>query len=121
MCPWVQWLGTSSGAPSNTRNISSILLRTGRSAYLVDAGEGTARQLMLANVDPADVKRCAARLGLGSVGGAARPALPSGAAWRLTQGACRPMRAVRPKRGSVSRLPSIVACPRRQPRGRSLV
>lgn len=53
-----QWLGTSSGAPSNQRNISSILLRTRADTFMVDAGEGTVRQLMAANINPASIRRC---------------------------------------------------------------
>ena len=52
--------GTSSGAPSSTRNVSSILLRTADGACLVDAGEGTCRQLAAAGV-PADHLRWCAR------------------------------------------------------------
>ena len=57
LCAPAQWLGTSSGAPSSTRNVSSILLRSGRDSFMVDAGEGTARQLMRANLDASTVRR----------------------------------------------------------------
>ena len=50
--------GTSSGAPSSTRNVSSILLRTADGACLVDAGEGTCRQLAAAGVPADDVRWC---------------------------------------------------------------
>ena len=46
----VTWLGTSSGAPTPGRNVSSIALRTAGAAALVDAGEGTAVQLAAAAI-----------------------------------------------------------------------
>ncbi len=55
--------GTSSGAPSSTRNVSSILLRTADGACLVDAGEGTCRQLAAAGVPADHVRWCAATQG----------------------------------------------------------
>jgi len=41
----VTWLGTSSGAPTKSRNVSSVAVRAPRRAVLVDAGEGSAKQL----------------------------------------------------------------------------
>ena len=41
----VTWLGTSSGAPTKSRNVSSVAVRGRRRAVLVDAGEGSAKQL----------------------------------------------------------------------------
>ena len=38
------WLGTSSGAPTPQRNVSSIAYRLPEGTFLVDAGEGTCRQ-----------------------------------------------------------------------------
>ena len=52
----VTWLGTSSGNPSLRRNVSCIALTLGRSVYLVDCGEGTSRQVLRANLDPACIK-----------------------------------------------------------------
>jgi len=40
----VTWLGTSSGAPTPGRNVSSIAYRTPAGTLLVDCGEGTCRQ-----------------------------------------------------------------------------
>lgn len=52
----VQWLGTSSGAPTSRRNVSSIAVRYGEGrVFLVDAGEGTRNQLRTAGLDPASV------------------------------------------------------------------
>ncbi len=41
----VTWLGTSSGAPTLKRNVSCISLRLPQSTFLVDAGEGSCRQV----------------------------------------------------------------------------
>lgn len=49
------WLGTSSGAPTNRRNVSSIALRTPAHTCLVDCGEGTLRQMQAGCIDPARV------------------------------------------------------------------
>lgn len=49
----VQWLGTSSGAPTQQRNVSSILLLQRRRVLMVDCGEGTVNQLATAGVDAA--------------------------------------------------------------------
>ena len=38
----VTWLGTSSGAPTKSRHVSSVAVRAPRRAVLVDAGEGSA-------------------------------------------------------------------------------
>ena len=54
----VQWLGTSSGAPTAQRNVSSILLLQRRRVLMVDCGEGTVNQLAIANVDPVLVQGC---------------------------------------------------------------
>ena len=42
------WLGTSSGAPTPQRNVSSIAYRLPEGTFLVDAGEGTCRQARMA-------------------------------------------------------------------------
>jgi hypothetical protein len=52
----VQWLGTSSGAPTAQRNVSSILLLQRRRVLMVDCGEGTINQLATAGIDPILVK-----------------------------------------------------------------
>ncbi len=49
----VQWLGTSSGAPTSRRNVSCIALRHLDRIYLVDCGEGTRNQLRAAGLNPA--------------------------------------------------------------------
>ena len=43
----VTWLGTSSGAPTLKRNVSCIAVRLPSSTFLVDAGEGSCRQVLL--------------------------------------------------------------------------
>lgn len=48
----VQWLGTSSGAPTAQRNVSSILLLQQHRVLMVDCGEGTINQLATAGIDP---------------------------------------------------------------------
>lgn len=47
----VQWLGTSSGAPTQQRNVSSILLLQRSRVLMVDCGEGTVNQLATAGLD----------------------------------------------------------------------
>lgn len=50
----VTWLGTSSGAPTSRRNVSSIAVRYGNDRiFLVDCGEGTRNQMRLAGINPA--------------------------------------------------------------------
>ena len=51
----VTWLGTSSGNPSLRRNVSCIALTLGQSTFLVDCGEGTSRQVLRTNIDPASI------------------------------------------------------------------
>ena len=53
----VTWLGTSSGAPTHRRNVSSIALRTPKATFLVDCGEGTIHQMQAASIDPARIAR----------------------------------------------------------------
>jgi hypothetical protein len=55
----VQWLGTSSGAPTQHRNVSSILLLQRRQVLMVDCGEGTVNQLATAGIDVALIGGCA--------------------------------------------------------------
>ena len=54
---FVTWLGTSSGAPTSRRNVSSMALQLGEEGdvVLVDCGEGTRNQLRSAKIDPARV------------------------------------------------------------------
>jgi ribonuclease Z len=49
----VQWLGTSSGAPTSRRNVSCIALRHLDRIFLVDCGEGTRNQLRAASLNTA--------------------------------------------------------------------
>ncbi|KAH7624848.1 hypothetical protein Ndes2526B_g00215 [Nannochloris sp. 'desiccata'] len=49
----VQWLGTSSGAPTSRRNVSCIALRHLDRIFLVDCGEGTRNQLRAAGLNTA--------------------------------------------------------------------
>lgn len=50
----VQWLGTSSGAPTGRRNVSCIAVRYGTDRiFLVDCGEGTRNQMRAGTLDPA--------------------------------------------------------------------
>ena len=52
----VTWLGTSSGAPTSRRNVSSMALRLDEeNVVLVDCGEGTRNQMRVANIRPAHV------------------------------------------------------------------
>ena len=58
LCPpglAVTWLGTSSGRPSVERNVSCTVIQSQYASFLVDAGEGTHRQLQQADVDPAKI------------------------------------------------------------------
>lgn len=45
----VTWLGTSSGNPTIHRNVSCAVLRLPHSTFLVDCGEGTAKQVSTVN------------------------------------------------------------------------
>lgn len=52
----VTWLGTSSGAPTSRRNVSSMALSlNSETVVLVDCGEGTRNQLRSAQIDPATI------------------------------------------------------------------
>lgn len=51
----VTWLGTSSGSPSMRRNVSSIALCHGQCTYLVDCGEGSSRQVLRSQINPASI------------------------------------------------------------------
>jgi len=55
----ITFLGTSSGVPTLTRNVSSIALKLSQSAevYLFDCGEGTQHQLMRSNIKSSQIKK----------------------------------------------------------------
>ncbi len=53
------WLGTSSGAPTLKRNVSCIAVRLPNTTFLVDAGEGSCRQVPLHLLWPATCNFCA--------------------------------------------------------------
>lgn len=53
----VTWLGTSSGAPTLQRNVSSICVRWPYTTYVFDAGEGTQVQLLKSDMYPAHIRR----------------------------------------------------------------
>ena len=51
------FLGTSSGAPSFTRNVSSVALRLENEVWLFDCGEATQHQLMRSKLKYAKITR----------------------------------------------------------------
>jgi ribonuclease Z len=53
-----QFLGTSSGTPSRTRNVSGLALRTSGAKhwYLVDCGEGTQHRILRTNFSPISLR-----------------------------------------------------------------
>ena len=53
-----QFLGTSSGTPSRTRNVSGLALRTSGAKhwYLVDCGEGTQHRILRTNYSPMSLR-----------------------------------------------------------------
>jgi ribonuclease Z len=51
------WLGTSSGAPSMSRNVSCCVVRAQQASYLVDCGEGTQRQILRTSIKVNKVHR----------------------------------------------------------------
>lgn len=53
----VTWLGTSSGCPTLSRNVSSILLRIPEQTLVFDAGEGTQMQFIRAKIFPSSIKK----------------------------------------------------------------
>jgi hypothetical protein len=53
----VTWLGTSSGNPTLFRNVSCTVVRMLNAMYLVDAGEGSVRQLLEAGMPLQQVER----------------------------------------------------------------
>ena len=55
----ITFLGTSSGVPSLTRNVSSLALKLSQSSevWLFDCGEGTQHQIMKSNVKSSQIKK----------------------------------------------------------------
>ncbi len=55
----ITFLGTSSGVPTLTRNVSSLALKLSQSAevFLFDCGEGTQQQLMRSNIKSSQIKK----------------------------------------------------------------
>ena len=55
----ITFLGTSSGVPTLTRNVSSLALKLSQSAevFLFDCGEGTQHQLMKSNIKSSQIKK----------------------------------------------------------------
>jgi len=53
----ITFLGTSSGVPSLTRNVSSLALKLSQSAevWLFDCGEGTQHQIMKSNIKSSQI------------------------------------------------------------------
>jgi len=52
----LQFLGTSSGTPTKTRNVSGTALRTAGGWLLVDCGEGTQHRILHTNLSPHDLR-----------------------------------------------------------------
>ena len=55
----ITFLGTSSGVPTLTRNVSSLALKLSQTAevWLFDCGEGTQHQLMKSNIKSSQIKK----------------------------------------------------------------
>ncbi len=55
----ITFLGTSSGVPTSTRNVSSLALKLSQNAevFLFDCGEGTQHQLMRSNIKSSQIKK----------------------------------------------------------------
>ena len=55
----ITFLGTSSGVPTPTRNVSSLALKLSQTAevWLFDCGEGTQHQLMKSNIKSSQIKK----------------------------------------------------------------
>ncbi len=55
----ITFLGTSSGVPTLTRNVSALALKLSQSAevFLFDCGEGTQHQLMRSNIKSSQIKK----------------------------------------------------------------
>jgi len=52
---YLEFLGTSSSVSTLTRNVSSLLVRWGGGAFMVDCGEGTIRQMLRSSCNPSDL------------------------------------------------------------------
>ncbi|GGX93691.1 ribonuclease Z [Massilia dura] len=52
----LQFLGTSSGTPTKTRNVSGTALRSAGGWVLVDCGEGTQHRILRTNLSPHDLR-----------------------------------------------------------------
>ena len=55
----ITFLGTSSGVPTSTRNVSSLALKLSQSSevWLFDCGEGTQHQIMRSNIKSSQIKK----------------------------------------------------------------
>lgn len=53
---YLEFLGTSSSVSTLTRNVSSLLLRWGGGAFMIDCGEGTARQMIRSTCGPLELE-----------------------------------------------------------------
>ena len=55
----ITFLGTSSGVPTLTRNVSSLALKLSQSSevWLFDCGEGTQHQIMKSNIKSSQIKK----------------------------------------------------------------
>ena len=55
----ITFLGTSSGVPTQTRNVSSLALKLSQSSevWLFDCGEGTQHQIMKSNIKSSQIKK----------------------------------------------------------------
>ena len=55
----ITFLGTSSGVPTSTRNVSSLALKLSQTAevWLFDCGEGTQHQLLKSNIKSSQIKK----------------------------------------------------------------
>ena len=52
----LQFLGTSSGTPTKTRNVAGVALRSADGWVLVDCGEGTQHRILHTNLSPHDLR-----------------------------------------------------------------
>jgi ribonuclease Z len=52
----LQFLGTSSGTPTKTRNVAGVALRTAGGWLLVDCGEGTQHRILHTHLSPHDLR-----------------------------------------------------------------
>ena len=53
----ITWLGTSSGAPTFSRNVSATAVRTKDEVWLFDCGEATQHQMMRCGVKLSKISR----------------------------------------------------------------